>query len=170
MVSFLALGGFAGLRTAEIQRLHWADVLFDQGWIEIKAEKANTGSRRLTPISDNLQQWPMPHRQTGLVLPHKEIWREITALSGSLGFAWERNVLRHSAISYRVATTQNVNQIALESGNSPVIIFKHYGELVTPADAQKWGGITPKSGSAEGIVDDKDPREKGARKAAKNYR
>ena len=170
MIPFLALGGFAGLRTAEIQRLHWADVLFDQGWIEIKAEKAKTGSRRLTPISDNLHRWLMPLRQTGLVLPHREIWREITALSGTLGFEWERNVLRHSAISYRVATTQNVNQVALESGNSPAIIFKHYRELVTPADAQKWWGIAPKSESTDGSTHDKDPQENGARKSARKCR
>jgi hypothetical protein len=170
MVSFLALGGFAGWRTAEIQRLHRADVLFDQGWIEIKAEKAKTGSRRLTPMSDNLHRWLMPLRQTGLVLPHREIWREITALSGTLGFEWERNVLRHSAISYRVATTQNVNQVALESGNSPAIIFKHYRELVTPADAQKWWGIAPKSESTDGSTHDKDPQENGARKSARKCR
>jgi hypothetical protein len=112
----------------------------------------------------------MPLRQTGLGLPHREIWREITALSGTLGFEWERNVLRHSAISYRVATTQNVNQVALESGNSPAIIFKHYRELVTPADAQKWWGIAPKSESTDGSTHDKDPQENGARKSARKCR
>lgn len=145
-------------------------MLFDQGWSEIKSENAKTGSRRLTPISDNLRQWLIPLRQEGLVMPQKEIWREITALSGWLGFEWERNVLRHSAISYRVATTQNVNQVALESGNSPAIIFKHYRELVTPADAQKWWSITPKSGSADGKAHDKSHREKGVRKSARKCR
>ena len=145
MIPFLALGGFAGLRAAEIQRLHWEDVLIDQGWIEIKAEKAKNASRRLTPIADNMRGWLMPIRGTGPVLPRVEIWRDITALSRTLGIPWERNMLRHSAISYRVATTQNVNQVALESGNSPAIIFKNYRELVTPADAAKWWAIHPAS-------------------------
>ena len=56
---------------------------------------------------------------------------------------WKKNALRHSFISYRVADTQNVNQTALECGNSPSIIFKHYRELVRPAEATKWFGIAP---------------------------
>ncbi len=147
MIPFLTLGGFAGLRTAEIQRLHWEDILLEQGWIEIKPEKAKTGSRRLVPISENLRRWLAPFAgKSGLVLARPEIWREVTALASTLGFAWERNVLRHSAISYRVASTQNVNQVALESGNSAAIIFRHYRELVTPADAEKWWAIM-RSGS-----------------------
>jgi integrase len=144
MIPFITLGGFAGLRSAEIQRLEWADILFDQGWIEVKPEHAKTGSRRLVPISDNLREWLRPLQGEGKVLPKREIWREVTGLAKQLGFGWEPNVLRHSAISYRVATTQNVNQVALESGNSPTIIFKHYRELVTPAQAQQWWAIRPK--------------------------
>ena len=56
---------------------------------------------------------------------------------------WKKNALRHSFISYRVADTQNVNQTALECGNSPAVIFKHYRELVRPAEAKKWFGIAP---------------------------
>ena len=56
---------------------------------------------------------------------------------------WKKNALRHSFISYRVADTQNVNQTALECGNSPAVIFKHYRELVRPAEATKWFGIAP---------------------------
>lgn len=59
------------------------------------------------------------------------------------GAVWKKNGLRHSYISYRVADIQNVNQTALESGNSPAIIFRHYRELVRPADAKKWFGIEP---------------------------
>ena len=143
MISFITLGGFAGLRSAEIQRLAWSDIHFDQKWIEVKPEHAKTGSRRLVPISDNLRQWLWPLRGDGKVLLKNEIWREVTALARQLEFGWETNVLRHSAISYRVATTQNVNQVALESGNSPAIIFGHYRELVTPTEAQKWWAISP---------------------------
>jgi len=57
--------------------------------------------------------------------------------------AWKHNALRHSFISYRVADIQNVNQVALEAGNSPAMIFKHYRELVTPDEAKTWFGIVP---------------------------
>ncbi len=38
---------------------------------------------------------------------------------------------------------QNVAQVALEAGNSPQMIFRHYRELVRPADAVKWFSIGP---------------------------
>lgn len=47
---------------------------------------------------------------------------------------WKKNALRHSFISYRVAAIQSVAQVALEAGNSPQMIFRHYRELVRPAD------------------------------------
>jgi len=62
---------------------------------------------------------------------------------------WKKNGLRHSFISYRVAEIQNVNQVALECGNSPAVLFKHYRELVRPAEAKKWFAIEP---SASGKV------------------
>jgi len=42
-----------------------------------------------------------------------------------------------------VANIQNVAQVALEAGNSPQMIFKHYRELVRPADAKTWFSIAP---------------------------
>jgi hypothetical protein len=53
--------------------------------------------------------------------------------------------MRHSFISYRLADIQNVAQVALEAGNTPQMIFKHYRELVRPADAKKWFSVTPES-------------------------
>ena len=60
-------------------------------------------------------------------------------------FAWKHNALRHSFISYRVADIQNVAQVALEAGNSPQMIFKHYRELVRPAAAKAWFAIAPRN-------------------------
>jgi hypothetical protein len=38
---------------------------------------------------------------------------------------------------------KNVQQVALEAGNSPAIIFKHYRELTTEDKAMDWFGILP---------------------------
>ena len=56
MIPYLALAAFAGIRSAELQRLIWTDVKLDKGFIEIKRGKAKTRSRRLVPISDNLRK------------------------------------------------------------------------------------------------------------------
>jgi hypothetical protein len=50
-------------------------------------------------------------------------------------------------ISGREATlVKSADQVALEAGNSPSIIFKHYRELTTEEQAEKWFGIMPKVG------------------------
>ena len=59
------------------------------------------------------------------------------------GFEWPNNVLRHSFISYRIAIVKSAEQVALEAGNSPTIIFKHYRELATEEQADEWFGIFP---------------------------
>ena len=66
-----------------------------------------------------------------------------SSIEGWPAFAWKHNALRHSFISYRVADIQNVAQVALEAGNSPQMIFKHYRELVRPAEAKAWFAISP---------------------------
>ena len=53
-------------------------------------------------------------------------------------------MLRHSYISYRIAQVKSADQVALEAGNSPSIIFKHYRELRTEEQAQAWFAIMPK--------------------------
>lgn len=56
---------------------------------------------------------------------------------------WKHNALRHWFISYRVAKIKNVNEVAMEAGNSLDMIFKHYRELVTEKEADAWFGVTP---------------------------
>ena len=70
----------------------------------------------------------------------------MSRLSRALGIEWPPNVLRHSFTSYRIAIVQSADQVALEAGNSPSIIFKHYRELTTPEVAEKWFNILPKEG------------------------
>jgi integrase len=175
-IPFLTLGAFAGIRHAEIQRLDWRDIHFDAGIVEIRAKKAKTASRRTVPLLDNLRAWLLPHRQPGgPVCVYRNMASEINRLVGNINkarnasrtgqrtsprpsprsgegekraaFAWKHNALRHSFISYRVADIQNVAQVALEAGNSPQMIFKHYRELVRPADAKTWFSIAPEKES-----------------------
>ena len=204
VIPFLALGAFAGIRHAEIQRLEWNDIQFDAGIIEIRAAKAKTASRRTVPILDNLRQWLERHRQEAgpvcvylnmaseiesmirtINVSRRAAWAKANKVSksdlaaaedratkcrteerkkrgarrawgtavpagaetameeGWLPFGWKHNALRHSFISYRVAAIQNVAQVALEAGNSPQMIFKHYRELVRPVAAKEWFAIVP---------------------------
>jgi integrase len=160
-VPFIALGAFAGIRHAEIQRLDWQDVRLANGVVEIHAGKAKTASRRTVPILPCLRAWlELNRRESGPVCAYKsmsEAFRRIEAAvnaerakrrtgGGAQEFKWKHNALRHSFISYRVAQIQNVAQVALEAGNSPQMIFKHYRELVRPKEAEAWFNIMPAPG------------------------
>jgi integrase len=154
LVPFLALGAFAGLRHKEIKRLDWAEVDLDRGFIEVKAAKAKTRSRRLVPIHPNLKAWLEPHKTpSGPVVKFANCAKQILWLVRDINSAngdetapeaiWKHNATRHSFISYRLAEIQSVDIVALEAGNSPQMIFKHYRELVRPDESKAWFSIFP---------------------------
>ncbi|MHC5066928.1 MAG: tyrosine-type recombinase/integrase, partial [Planctomycetota bacterium] len=143
LIPILAIGGFAGIRMAELDRLDWTAVDLDRRIIEIRAGQAKTASRRIVPITDNLATWLEPLPRTGKVVRTNKLHRKVSALAKECGLEWPRNVLRHSFITYRIAAVQSAEQVALEAGNSPDVIFKHYRELVTEDQAGEWFGIRP---------------------------
>ena len=146
LVPYLALGAFAGCRTAEILRLDWRDVKVERGFIEVGADKAKTASRRLIPALPSLAAWLAPLRKAeGRVVTYANLAKQVGLLSANAGVPWKHNALRHSFISYRLAEVQSVDKVALEAGNSPSMIFKHYRELVTPEQAQAWFSVLPKT-------------------------
>jgi integrase len=143
LIPILAIGGFAGLRGAEIARLNWSAVDLGRKIIELRAGQAKTASRRIVPITDNLAGWLAKIERNGPVVPDDGVFLKARRLAKSLGIPWPHNALRHSYISYRIAVVQSAAQVALEAGNSPAIIFKHYRELVTKESADQWFGIMP---------------------------
>ena len=149
LVPILAIGAFAGIRMAELERLDWKAVDLDRKFIEVRAGQAKTASRRVIPISDNLAAWLTPLERKGKIVRTKELQTHVPALARALKMEWPRNVLRDSFISYRIAIVQSADQVALEAGNSASIIFKHYRELTTPEVAEKWFGILPKDSQME---------------------
>ncbi len=147
ILPYVVIGAFAGLRTAEICRLDWSDIKFDRGFIECEARMTKTRSRRLVPISANLRAWLEPIAQpNGKVIQYLALDQALKTFHRNLGFGWKRNALRHSYISYRLAQMPDTARVALECGNSPDVIFKHYRELVTPEQAGDWFSILPTDG------------------------
>lgn len=150
----VVIGAFAGLRSSEIQRLKWEDIDFARGHIKASGRKRGTPSRRFVPLTDNLKQWLADYsKRTGLVWMKSEpnrrraedLFSDAQAETATAAkIEWKANGLRHSYISYRVAESENTNAVALEAGNSPATIFKHYRELVTKSQALAWFSVSPK--------------------------
>jgi integrase len=142
----LALAAFAGVRMEEILRMTWEDVYRRKGFVEIEAQKAKTARRRLVPISPNLANWlALSDAPKGPLWPWSKayLFEAIPNAAKSADVRWKRNALRHSFISYRLAITQNKNQVAEEAGNSSRMIDSHYRELVTPEQAKAWFEVFP---------------------------
>jgi integrase len=142
----IALGAFAGLRSAEILRLDWSDTQRHHGFIEVAAHKSKTATRRIVPTPDNLARWlAIAPRNSGRIWPRSKsrYFEAQHSVAAKAGITWKQNALRHSFISYRLAEIQDVNRVALEAGNSPQMIFRHYRELCTPQQAKTWFSIAP---------------------------
>jgi integrase len=147
LVPALAVGAFAGLRTAEVLRLNWDEVSLERGLIEVRADKAKSARRRLVRIEPNLAEWLAPYvGKSGKVWPKG--WRsyhEATAkLCRELGLEWVENGLRHSYASHYLAKFENAPALALSLGHvTPRMIFDHYREVVSPQDAEAYWRIRP---------------------------
>ena len=142
----LAVGGFAGLRSSEVERLSWEDIKLEERVIVVQKGKTKTGSRRLAPISENLLTWIAalhPGRGPIWQFGHEPFYDAQQETARAAGTKWKQNALRHSFISYRLALVQNEHQVALECGNSPSMIHKHYKQLVTKREAEQWFALAP---------------------------
>jgi|688.fasta_scaffold159518_2 integrase len=167
----VVLGAFCGIRQAEISRLQWGAIDLEEKIVTIAGSIAKTGARRITKIPDNAVEWLTPLAQKeGAVWPAGEEYRRpwniarlrcgwgpfqstcaaVNAVQNRMTKAqlkklraWPDNALRHSAISYKLAKTRDLAQVATEAGNSPNMIKQHYDALVKPTAAETWFAIRP---------------------------
>jgi integrase len=161
-VPVLAIGAFAGLRSAEIERLTWQDIDLKDRYITMDASKTKTASRRVVPISENLAAWLADYSKetgkvwkNGSVLFYKRQYSvasqtevhadEKKGIKAEKPVEWKANGLRHSYASYRLAAIQDAGRVAGECGNTAKVIYKHYHKLTKPADAERWFNVKPES-------------------------
>jgi integrase len=154
VLPMLAIGAFAGLREAEIQRLDWSEVDLTRGHIEVKAAKAKSARRRIVPIRPNLAAWLQPYSgMTGGVVPvgaRRKLGRVRKAAKLT---RWPNNGLRHSFASYRFAAIHDGPRVAAELGHtSPQMLYSTYRELVLPTEAERYWTILPKEETANVVA------------------
>jgi integrase len=152
ILPMIVIGGFAGLRHAEIARLDWSDIDLEEGFIEVKAENAKTDTRRIVPLKDNLKAFLTPlakkhGKVVSFVNTTKQLLKTATATSDAENeieaLEWKHNALRHTYISARVAESGDVPRVADEAGNSPQVIRTNYLKRMRPAAATEWFSIQP---------------------------
>jgi integrase len=145
IVPMLAIGAFAGLREAEIQRLDWNEIDLARGHIEVKAAKAKSARRRIVPIQANLARWLRPYAGlAGRVVPAWPRGKLVRARKEAGLARWPNNGLRHSFASYRLAAIHDAPRVSAELGHtSPQMLYSTYRELVLPEEADRYWKIDP---------------------------
>jgi integrase len=145
ILPYFAIGLFAGLRRAEIERLDWSEIDFDSGLIEVTAGKAKAARRRLVLMQPNLHEWLMPLRKLSGKIAPDNFRQAFDQTREAAGIAeWPGNALRHSFASYHLAHFKNQNALAVEMGHTNSnMLFQHYRELVKPKDAERYWKIRP---------------------------
>lgn len=131
-----AVALYAGLRYSEILALKWEDVrltgtpIIRVGHGKIRGRR----SVRVIPIQPALLSWLKwgEARKLPLVSPSSDSRKVREVVS------WQTDIARHSWISSRLALVADEAQVAREAGNSPDVIYRHYFQLVTRADALRY--------------------------------
>ena len=156
LLPFVAIGLFAGLRSAEIQRLDWQAVKLSERSIIVGSEVAKKRSRRVVEINDALVAWLTPcAKSAGMVVGLKEdqLSYQLQQLTKVAGLAkWKQNGLRHSCATYSLAVTGDAVRVAYALGNSADMIHRHYKALVTKADAERFFALRPTGPATDKIT------------------
>ncbi len=139
----LAIACFCGLRRSEVHGQLWSDINLERKFLRVTKAKRNTPAHRLVAICPAGIEWlKLCKDREGPVCQTLNIDR-IREIGRHENFVLPDNCFRHSFISHRVAKTGNVAETALEAGNSPDIIFRHYRELYTKEDGEAWFELFP---------------------------
>jgi integrase len=145
LVPYVAIGAFAGLRRAELERLDWNEVDLESNLIEVTAKNAKSARRRFVRVQSNLPKWLQSHRRSsGSVTPsdYRELFDAARKAAGIE--EWPQNALRHGFASYHLARFNDAAALALELGHTNSnLVFQHYRQLVKPKDAERYWKIEP---------------------------
>src|SRR5215471_10120775 len=106
-------------------------------------------------MQPNLRAWLAPYRahRRGAVCPgNLRLRLEADRDRAGLRHNWPTNALRHSFGSYHLAHFQDAAALALQMGNSPDVIFRHYREVVRPRQAALYWQVKPSDDAAKKVV------------------
>ncbi|MBP6505953.1 MAG: hypothetical protein KA257_00180 [Opitutaceae bacterium] len=164
-LGFWVLAMFAGLRTAEVQRLEaladpWQVIKLDAGVIDLRSQITKTWPRTV-PVLPVLRAWlELIKRRDLLFYPRNfhnrcrqvrdaaltsHMPRELSGGHKTTGSSrWAVNIARRSYISYRLAQPQaSFAEVSLSAGNSEEVIRKHYHRKVSECDALRYFELFP---------------------------
>ena len=149
LLPYVALKTFCGLRTAEIMDLTWDKVQVENGCIVIEPEVSKTRSRRIVELNGTALGWLKLLGQIpkeGHIVDAVNFRKRFNALTEKAEIIpWPNNALRHNFGSYHLAFYGDENKTAMQMGNSPAMVHRHYKALVTARQAMEYWALKPGS-------------------------
>jgi integrase len=158
--AFLTLGGFCGLRSAEICRLDWSQVKDDH--IILGAGITKTARRRIAEIPDNAREWLLPLRKDKGPVSYQSsdaLYAQLRALCAKAGLVWKDNGLRHSFASYHLEFHRDPPRTSKTAGHSLRLLETVYAKLVSREDAIRWFSTFPTTPERSNDNEPKTPRQ-----------
>jgi len=166
LLPFLALSGFAWIRTSELVRLYaseqalaWEDIDWKRHRIHIREEvgkstRRKSGNERFVPMDRYLRNWlAIYDEHSGPIVPvfHKEFAAKMRQLHKEVSVTPIHNGLRRSAISHYLAAhpETGIGQLARMAGTSEATIKAHYLESLTPESGKEWFHLSRLTGNEE---------------------
>ena len=146
MVPYFALALFAGIRPdwqdGEIKKLRPEHIDLENGVIRIEPEVSKVHEKRSIRIQPNLRLWL--ERYPPEAYPFLPSFRfPSMRMAIRKRFKLGHDILRHTFISMLVGAFRSVGDASLQAGNSEAIIRKHYLDLKTTEEADKFWRIVP---------------------------
>ena len=135
---------FLGVRPHEAMKLKENALNMEKKTLTIGASIAKTRSFRVIKLPDVAVTWiERYHLKLPLdccVPAMLSDFRETLGLD-----KWPQDCLRHTAASMMLARDQSADKVALQLGNSPTILHRHYKNLVTEEEAAEFWALTPEN-------------------------
>jgi integrase len=147
LLPYIALGLFAGLRSAELMRLAGGEVNFEARAIVVGSQVAKKRSRRVVEMYDALHAWLSPLQPLdGPIVDPRTFRLNMEQLRTAAGIAgWPHNGLRHSFGSYHLALHGDAVRTAQQMGHrSTDVVHNHYKVLVLKSEAEKYWALRPR--------------------------
>jgi len=146
LLPYISLGLFAGLRSAELERLQSDAVRLADHSIIIGPEVAKKRSRRVVDICDALHAYLVKFPLIKGPIVDMKLFRDnMESLRAAAKIKqWPHNGLRHSFGSYHLAFHGDAVKTATQMGHrDSAIIHNHYKALVLKTDAEKFWSLRP---------------------------
>jgi integrase len=146
--ALLLLGGFAGLRTEEVERMDWANVNTKTGQIHVPpgAMKDSGGyDQRIVDLTEPLRRrkaWLA--KQKGKIIPvaSETLHAHRRRACAPVLTEWPDNCLRHSFATYHLGRAKNAGLTAYQMGHTDSrMVQKVYAVPAALADWRAWWAL-----------------------------